>query len=51
MAERGEGRHVQSVVKALEILDCLARQRRPMTLGELSQAAEREGAQRPFSVL
>ena len=40
MAERGEGRHVQSVVKALEILDCLARQRRPMTLGELSQAAD-----------
>ena len=36
MAERGEGRHVQSVVKALEILDCLARQRRPMALGEVA---------------
>ena len=40
MAERTEGRHVQSVVKALALLDCLARQRRPMTLGELSQAAD-----------
>ena len=38
MAERAEGRYVQSVVKALSLLDCLAQQRRPMTLGELAQA-------------
>ena len=40
MAERTEGRHVQSVVKALALLDCLAQQRRPMALGELAQAVD-----------
>ena len=38
MAERTEGRYVHSVVKALALLDCLARQRRPMALGELAEA-------------
>ena len=40
MAERTEGRCVHSVVKALALLDCLARQRRPMALGELAAALE-----------
>ena len=40
MPERTEGRHVQSVVKALALLDCLARQRRPMALGELAAALD-----------
>ena len=38
MAERTEGRHVHSVVKALALLDCLAERRRPMALGELASA-------------
>ena len=37
MAERTEERYVHSVVKALDLLDCLAERRRPMALGELAQ--------------
>ena len=40
MAEGTAGRHVRSVVKAMEVLDCLARRRDPMTLGELAAALE-----------
>lgn len=38
MAEHAEGRYVQSVVKALDLLDCLAQNRCPMALGELARA-------------
>ena len=39
MNERG-GRCVHSVAKAMDLLDCLARFRQPMTLGELARALD-----------